>query len=205
MILTDRRIFVYKLPSKFIRCSGGLHISMSDQIKRHQVKRLVTSRWGSSIFTALYSLRVGATTFLSQFTSCSKSIFFFGLCRVFFLFQCVPLTCTAATSWREPPSSFPCPLVPESEPCSWASSTSIISLKYIFLPMQLFSLPLTNTSPPTLRAQQMPASSCLDWEFLKALSRPSVHSNWKSMDLGHPHSLHVLRSHNPAPYLWLSG
>lgn len=47
--------------------------------------------------------------------------------------------------------------------------------------------------------------SCLDWEFLKALSRPSVHSNWKSMDLGHTHSLHVLRSHLPVPCFWLSG
>lgn len=47
--------------------------------------------------------------------------------------------------------------------------------------------------------------SCLDWEFLKVLSRPSVHSNWKSMDLGHVHSLHILSSHTPVPYLWLSG
>lgn len=83
MILTDKRIFVYKLPSKFVRCSGGLHVSMSDQIKWHQVKWLVTSRWGSSIFTALYFIMGwGNDIFVSIYQLLLKH-FFLGLCRSF--------------------------------------------------------------------------------------------------------------------------
>lgn len=151
MILTDRRIFVYKLPPKFIRCSRGLHISMSHQIKWHHIKCLVTSRRGSGIFTAPYFIMgLGNDIFVSIYQLLLKHFLF---CFVYgFLFWCGSFTCTAAKSRREPPSSFPCPLVPESQPCSWASSTNIISLKYIFLPIQLFSLPLTNISCSTLRA-----------------------------------------------------
>lgn len=156
MILTDRRTFVYKLPPKFVRCSRGLHIFMSHQIKWHQVKCPVTSRQGSGIFTAPYFIMgLGGDIFISIYQLLLK-VFLFLFC-VAFLFVCFiwcgSFTCTAAKkNQREPPSSFPYPLVPESQPCSWAGSTNTISLKYIFLPMQLFSLTLTNINLFTLRA-----------------------------------------------------
>ena len=153
MTLTGRRIFVYKLRPKYVRCSRGLHTSMSHQIKWYQVKCLVTSRGGSGIFTAPYFIMgLSSDIFVSIYQLLLKH-FLFCFSQGFFVSNwCGSFTCTAAKSQREPPSSFPCPLVPESQPCSWASSTNITSLKYIFLPMQLFPLPLTNISLLTLRA-----------------------------------------------------